>query len=70
MSHLCQICPNLSFPLHASHRDSQQQDDGQGPNNTDVIELVGHERVDVLQTTYKESKQKQPQNQSQVGGNH
>lgn len=39
----------LGFPLHPSYRDSQQQDDGQSPNDPNVIELISHQGINVLQ---------------------
>ena len=42
------VVSHLGLPLHPSHGDAQQQDDGQRAHDTDVIQLVRHQGVDVL----------------------
>lgn len=39
----------FGLPLHSSHRDSQQQNDSQSPNDANVIQLIGHQSVNILQ---------------------
>lgn len=41
----------LGFPLHPRHRNSQQKDDGQSPDDTNVVQFVSHQGVDILQPT-------------------
>lgn len=39
----------LGLPLHPGHRDSQQQDDRDGADDADVVDLIRHDGVYALQ---------------------
>lgn len=41
--------PYLGLPLHPGHRDSQQQDDRDGADDADVVDLIRHDGIYALQ---------------------
>lgn len=58
---------NFGFPFHPSDRDSQQKDDCQSPDDANVVQLVGHQRVNVLRAADTEETSQPSEIDGRVG---
>lgn len=44
----CMLSSYLSFPFHPCHGDTQKKDDGDGADDSDVIDLIHHNAIHAL----------------------